>query len=191
MYIFSIIAIFLIVIAAINFMNLATASSARRAVEVGIRKVVGANKKRLVWQFLSESLIITLVSLFLAGTLLGTQTSGVFSPLRITSTLVVLSAVLASTDNRRHLIAFGVLVLGWMVATWSPVEGTVLIEDAFLTLVLFYLVVLMGARLVRRDKVKVDDINGAIAVYLCLALAWAASYRFLDGLNPEAFSISC
>jgi len=65
-YIFSIIAVFLILIAAINFMNLATASSARRAVEVGMKKVAGASRKKLIWQFLSESMVITFMSLVLA-----------------------------------------------------------------------------------------------------------------------------
>jgi len=64
--IFSVIAIFLIIIASINFMNLATASAAKRATEVGIRKVAGAIKKRLIWQFLTESFLTTIFSLILA-----------------------------------------------------------------------------------------------------------------------------
>ena len=64
--IFSVIAIFLIIIASINFMNLATASAAKRATEVGIRKVAGAGKRRLIWQFLTESFLTTLLALLLA-----------------------------------------------------------------------------------------------------------------------------
>ncbi|MEN8203544.1 MAG: FtsX-like permease family protein [Bacteroidota bacterium] len=64
--IFSVIAVFLIIIASINFMNLATASAAKRATEVGIRKVAGAEKRRLVWQFLTESFLIVLLALILA-----------------------------------------------------------------------------------------------------------------------------
>ncbi len=64
--IFSVIAIFLIIIASINFMNLATASAAKRATVVGIRKVAGAGKQRLVWQFLTESFLITILALILA-----------------------------------------------------------------------------------------------------------------------------
>lgn len=64
--IFSVIAIFLIIIASINFMNLATASAAKRATEVGIRKVAGAVKSRLVWQFLTESFLTTLLALVLS-----------------------------------------------------------------------------------------------------------------------------
>ncbi|MGM0408365.1 MAG: ABC transporter permease [Bacteroidota bacterium] len=65
-YIFSIIAIFLIVIASINFMNLSTARSANRSKEVGIRKVVGSTKKQLMAQFLIESVIIAFISLIIA-----------------------------------------------------------------------------------------------------------------------------
>jgi putative ABC transport system permease protein len=64
--IFSVIAVFLIIIASINFMNLATASGAKRATEVGIRKVAGAEKQRLIWQFLSESFLISMMALILA-----------------------------------------------------------------------------------------------------------------------------
>ncbi|MEQ8414296.1 MAG: ABC transporter permease [Imperialibacter sp.] len=61
-----VIAIFILVVACINFMNLATARSARRAKEVGIRKVVGAKKAQLVWQFLTEAVLISLISLVFA-----------------------------------------------------------------------------------------------------------------------------
>ena len=63
--IFSIVAVFILLVACINFMNLATARSARRAKEVGIRKVIGAKRGQLIWQFLSESLLITFVALLL------------------------------------------------------------------------------------------------------------------------------
>ncbi len=57
-YIFSIIGIFILVIAIINFMNLSTARSLERAKEVGIRKSIGADRKSLIYQFLGESLIV-------------------------------------------------------------------------------------------------------------------------------------
>ncbi|MEP6724737.1 MAG: ABC transporter permease [Bacteroidota bacterium] len=63
---FSIIAIFILVIACINFINLSTARAARRAKEVGIKKVVGASRSSLVFQYLGESMMVTLLSLLLA-----------------------------------------------------------------------------------------------------------------------------
>jgi putative ABC transport system permease protein len=59
---FTAIAIFVLIIACINFMNLATARSEGRAREVGIRKSVGSRRKELVFQFLGESVMITLIS---------------------------------------------------------------------------------------------------------------------------------
>jgi putative ABC transport system permease protein len=65
-YIFSAIAILILVIACINYINLATAKAADRAKEVGVRKVVGALRKQLVVQFIGESVIITAVAFVLA-----------------------------------------------------------------------------------------------------------------------------
>lgn len=63
---FSLIAVFILMIACINFMNLATARSERRAREVGIRKSVGSHRKQLVFQFLGESILISLIGLIIA-----------------------------------------------------------------------------------------------------------------------------
>jgi putative ABC transport system permease protein len=65
-YIFSAIALFILLIACINYMNLSTARSALRAKEIGIRKVVGAQQKEIITQFLSESVLITYISLVIA-----------------------------------------------------------------------------------------------------------------------------
>lgn len=63
---FSIIAIFILVIACINFMNLSTAKASRRIKEVGIKKAVGAARKTLIYQYLGESLLLSFLSLLLA-----------------------------------------------------------------------------------------------------------------------------
>jgi putative ABC transport system permease protein len=63
---FSIIALFIVLIACINFMNLSTARASRRMKEVGMKKVVGARKSTLVFQYLSESTLICLLSLVMA-----------------------------------------------------------------------------------------------------------------------------
>ncbi|MCB0568116.1 MAG: ABC transporter permease, partial [Phaeodactylibacter sp.] len=62
-YIFGAIALFMLLIACINFMNLSTAGASKRAKEVGVRKVVGSGKGELIRQFLTESVLLALVSL--------------------------------------------------------------------------------------------------------------------------------
>lgn len=65
-YIFGAVAIIMLLIAVINFMNLSTASSSKRAREVGVRKVMGSEKIELVWQFLTESVLLTSLAMLLA-----------------------------------------------------------------------------------------------------------------------------
>jgi putative ABC transport system permease protein len=65
-YGFGAIALFMLLIAAFNFMNLSTAGATKRAGEVGIRKVMGSVRSALVWQFLVESLLLTAIALLLA-----------------------------------------------------------------------------------------------------------------------------
>ncbi len=62
-YIFAAVALFMLLIACINYMNLATARATKRAMEVGIRKVLGSERRQLIGQFLSESIIFSLVSM--------------------------------------------------------------------------------------------------------------------------------
>nr|WP_293841066.1 ABC transporter permease [uncultured Arsenicibacter sp.] len=65
-YIFSAVALFILLIACINFMNLATARSSKRAREVGVRKVLGSERSQLIGQFMAESILMTTLSLVLA-----------------------------------------------------------------------------------------------------------------------------
>ncbi len=64
--IFSLIAIFILIIACINYMNLSTAQATRRIKEIGVKKAVGASRKALIYQYFSESIIIAFLSLILA-----------------------------------------------------------------------------------------------------------------------------
>jgi putative ABC transport system permease protein len=68
--IFSGVAIFILIIACINFMNLATARSVKRAKEIGVRKVVGSSRRSLIGQFLGESMLLSFLSLVLSLALL-------------------------------------------------------------------------------------------------------------------------
>jgi putative ABC transport system permease protein len=66
LYIFGLIAFFILVIAAINFMNLSTARSLSRAKEVSLRKVVGSSKRELIYQFLAESIVLSVIAMAVA-----------------------------------------------------------------------------------------------------------------------------
>jgi len=63
---FTLVAVFILLIACINFMNLATARSTRRAKEVGLRKVIGAMRSSLIWQFIGEAMLLTFFSMAIA-----------------------------------------------------------------------------------------------------------------------------
>ncbi|MGN6181274.1 MAG: ABC transporter permease [Mucilaginibacter sp.] len=65
-YIFSVIALFILIIACINYMNLSSARSVIRAKEIGVRKVVGAQRSEIIRQFLGESVLITWIALLIA-----------------------------------------------------------------------------------------------------------------------------
>lgn len=71
LYIFSAIGIFLVLIASINYMNMTTARSMRRAREVGMRKVAGGQRSQLVSQFLAESILTTLIAAAIAISIVG------------------------------------------------------------------------------------------------------------------------
>jgi len=77
-YIFVVIAIFILLIASINFINLSTAKAALRGKEIGIKKVAGANRLNMIVQFMVESLMIVMISLFFALVLVGLSL-GVFN----------------------------------------------------------------------------------------------------------------
>lgn len=68
-WIFSAVAFFMLLIACINYMNLTTARSARRAKEIGVRKVTGSSEKQLVMQFLTESVLTAFVAVLISGIL--------------------------------------------------------------------------------------------------------------------------
>ncbi len=70
-YIFSAVALFILLIACINFMNLATARASMRAKEVGVRKVLGSERQQLIGQFMTESVLLTALAMLLALGIVG------------------------------------------------------------------------------------------------------------------------
>jgi len=66
LFIFAMIAVFILIIACINYMNLATARATKRAKEVGVRKVLGANRRNLICQFMTESMLFSFIAMVIA-----------------------------------------------------------------------------------------------------------------------------
>ena len=110
---FGIIAAIILIIACINFMNLSTARSEKRAKEVGIRKVIGAEKTALVGQFLGESILISFLAAILALLI-------VFIALPFFSTLIDKPLSLDMTNSWFWLSALGVILFTGILAGSYP-----------------------------------------------------------------------
>ncbi|MDT0620408.1 ABC transporter permease [Croceitalea vernalis] len=113
-YIFGLIGLFILIIASINFMNLATARSMERAKEVGVRKVIGAERKGLIYQFLGESLILVLVASVIGLVLafIGLPWLG-----KLTDKVFEFNSVITTTSI---LLYFGVTILTGLFAGSYP-----------------------------------------------------------------------
>lgn len=84
-WIFSIVALFILLVACINFMNISTARSATRAGEIGIRKVIGAKRKGIIQQFLFESLFLSIIAFIFALMVVGLTMHTMFDLVEIPS----------------------------------------------------------------------------------------------------------
>lgn len=111
--IFTVVAIFIVLIACINFMNMATARAVQRAKEVGIRKVVGAQRVSLVGQFIGESMVTTLLSMIVAVAI-------VFSLLPVFNGLVSKNIVLDFADPVLLISLFTIILVVGLAAGTYP-----------------------------------------------------------------------
>lgn len=109
---FSTIAIFIVIIACINFMNLSTAKASKRLKEVGIKKAIGAERKLLVIQYLGESLFVTLLSLVVAVILV--------SLLLPQFNNITAKNLTFDFDIRLILVVIGILIVTGLVAGSYP-----------------------------------------------------------------------
>ena len=105
-YIFGGVAVIMLVIACINFMNLSTAGSSKRAREVGVRKVMGSEKRELILQFLLESVLLTSIALILA-TIFGFLALPLFNDLSGKDLSLQLKSV---PQILPYLLLFGLLI---------------------------------------------------------------------------------
>ena len=123
-YIFTIAAVFILIIACINFMNLATARSVERAKEVGIRKVMGSQKRQLVAQFLSESTLVAFLAAIIAIIL-----AWLFEPVfaQLSGRDLSVLGFLSLANTIRILIAIAVIGIlaglypAFFISSYSPI----------------------------------------------------------------------
>lgn len=164
--IFSIVAIFIVVIACINFMNMATARATRRMKEVGVRKAIGAQKRSLIVQFIVESTLTSFLSMILALVL-------TYLALPHFNTLVSKKIVIDFTDIR-FLTSVGIITLvtgvlagsypAFFLSSFRPVQvlkGTIPHQQGQFSLrkglVVFQFaltVILVMSSLVMRDQIN-------------------------------------
>lgn len=114
------IAVFIMLIAWVNYINLTTARSAQRAREVGVRKVSGASRHQLVWQFLTESFLINTIALVIALILVGIL-QGSFNSLVQQQELSLASLLVKGTAGYGIIVGLAVLVvIGILVSGLYP-----------------------------------------------------------------------
>ncbi|HYC86052.1 MAG TPA: ABC transporter permease [Chryseosolibacter sp.] len=111
--IFSIVAVFILLIACINFMNMATARAANRSKEVGIRKVVGAQRKSLIIQFIGESMLVSTIAMLIGIAV-------VYTLLPVFNALVGKQIVLDFSDPVFLLSIVGIIALTSVMAGSYP-----------------------------------------------------------------------
>jgi len=112
LYILGSIGLFIILLACINFMNLATARATKRAKEIGVRKVLGAYRRQLIHQFIGESIIISFASLFIAI---------VFSELLIDHFSVLVETKFSSSLFADPVIIISVILLTIVVGLFAGI----------------------------------------------------------------------
>lgn len=131
---FSIIALFILLIACINFMNLSTAQASTKMKEVGVKKTIGARRHSLITQFLGESVLMAFLSFFVALLIVklllpqfnqitdkSLQLSFNFNSLLILSTIVLMTGLLAGSYAAFYLSSFKPLnvLKGKLESSWS------------------------------------------------------------------------
>jgi len=163
-----IIAMLIIVIAWVNYINLATAKSMERAKEVGVRKVSGATKQQLIKQFLTESLIINIIALLIALLIVALVQSGFNSLVQHQLSLSYLFQKGLSGYNISSaliaLIVFGIFISGFYPAfVLSSFKPVLVLKGKFATSIKG--IVLRKALVIGQFSITVALIIGSIVVY--------------------------
>lgn len=104
-WVLGIIGVFILLMAGVNYVNLSTATASTRAKEIGIKKTMGANRRQLIFQFLGESVSLSLLAMIIAGSLSGL----LLKLLEVISGDVLMSSILDGTPQWLVLLGFSLL----------------------------------------------------------------------------------
>lgn len=163
---FAIIAVFILLIACINFMNLSTAKSEKRAKEVGIRKVAGAGRSSLIGQFIGEGILLAFISGILAILLVQLSLSAFNNvtgkPLRVDYTdidfwlqfigFILFTGILAGSYPALYLSAFNPVQV--LKGTFKSVKGTLSSRKVLVVLQFTFAIVLIISTLIIQRQIK-------------------------------------
>ena len=130
-YLFSGIAFFVLLIACVNFINLSTARSSIRALEIGIRKTLGSGRLRLILQFLLESVIFSILALFLALTIVEVLQSKFYIIFGKEINFSVLSSQLIFLFLIGLPVFIGILAGSYPAFYFSKVKPVTILKDSF------------------------------------------------------------
>lgn len=131
LYVLSFVALLIVLLAAVNFMNLVTAHAASRAKEVGLRKVVGAVKEQLIWQHLLESILVTAISFILAFALSILLLPVLNSVYQRYATLTPLFSPLAIAGALGLVLLLGLLAGSYPAFVLSSFKPVAVLKGAF------------------------------------------------------------
>ena len=162
-YLFSFIAMLILLIAIINFMNLATARAAKRGKEVGLRKVLGAHKKMLISQFMGEAMFISFLALIIAMGLI-TMALPWFN--HLTGKNIVIDLF-----HNTHLL-IGLLVLGIVVGLLAGSYPAFVLSSFLPTEVLKGKSSLVGSKDFLRKALVVSQFVISISLIICIGIVY-------------------
>jgi hypothetical protein len=113
-------------------------------------------------------------------------------PVNVLFAVVILSAINAASESRNALLAAVLIAIPAFVLNWSRLfidsAGFLVFSDLLLAVLLFFTIAVVLRAVFRATDVGFDELSGAVASYLLIAVAWAVSFRLIETMSPGAFA---
>jgi predicted permease len=164
-YIFSLIAVFVVLIAGINFVNLSTAKALSRAREIGIKKVTGASRRLLASQFMFESFLLSVMSMLIAFILLGLS-------LKVFNDITGKNFVLGDLFQAKFILSF--LLTGFVTAFLSGIYPAMYLSSVK------PVAILKGETITGKGNVRLRQILVVVQFSLSIIIAVASVFMYLQ-----------